>query len=77
MVRVLASVSVDYISVVTRLCHNNVRIQALVRRQNIIQVLDQFWARAHVSRMMKNSRAALMQALQLPVSPAPAEVVHL
>ena len=57
-----------YISVVTRLCHNNPRTHDLVQRLEIVPALDFFWEETACDEQLQNNRAAL-DAMLYPVLP--------
>jgi len=58
--------SAQYVSVVTRLCHNNPRIRALVQRLEIVAALDHFWAHTICDAPLQTNRTALNTMLQPP-----------
>ena len=55
-----------YVSVVTRLCRNNCRIRASVRRNQIVKILDSSLNTVHRGDELQTNRAALNAELLLP-----------
>jgi len=66
--------SAAYVSVLTRLCRNNARITALVRRLQIVQTLDTNLTRMTCEDELQTNRAALNAVLEGPtLLPAPVQ----